>query len=547
MDSFGFVVLSVACVTMLVVFSTVLLRNYLSFRKKEIKKIALLDGERKLYKSLYSSGNELYIVLGATDMIPRYVSDGSNELMGIKKDDIMADIYALKWCVMPTDINGFEKEYPHWEKDKAFVREFEFRHLVTGEGKVGVATITYNLDEDMYCILIRDITAEAGEKQKIRNELEQIRNHNKYRNEFISSISHEIRTPINSIQGQLRLIGMNADNPAEVERYSFGITEQTNVLLGLLNDMFDISRLESGEVVLENNEFDIMTVLYRLREAYTASSAERNLNFKLETIDFDARFFMGDVRRLQQILMAFISHAQDQTPNGESFYVNVRQMSRTKDKVNILFRIKDSGKKMSRQELALMFEAGASGNIALAVANQLIHVMDAQLMVDSNDSGNDYSIFISFPLSKKTQDMALPVEIGEDIVNRNFTFEGCRVLMAEDNITNAQISKEILEMLGAEVDIAQNGAEALRKFMDGGVGRYHVILMDIQMPEMDGLEAARRIRALSGEEAKRIPIFALSANAFVEDKNLSLSSGMNGHIEKPIDFDILKAELAKYL
>lgn len=547
MNSFGFFVIAAACVMLFLIVITVVLRNYFSFRKLETEKIRELSGERELYQTVYNSGNELYIVLGAADKIPKYVSGGSQELMGIKKADITADIFALKWGVTPADISGFEREWVKWDKKSTFEREFSFVHTTSGDKRVGMVAIQYNRMDDSYCILIRDITKEAGEKQRIRSELEQIRNLNKYRNEFISSISHEIRTPINSIQGQLKLVEMNATNADEVKRYATGITEQTNILLGLLNDMFDISKLESGDAVMENNEFDIMSLTHRLREAYVASSRDIGREFKLEMLDFNTRFFMGDVRRLQQILMAFINHAESITPEGGSFYVNIRQMNRATDKVNILFRIKDGGKKLTQQQISAMFEAGSSGNIALTVANQLVKAMGGQLMIDGNESGNDYSIFLSFRLADRVQDMTLPIESSEDLVNKEFTYEGCKILLAEDNSTNAEIAKEILEMLGAEVDIAQNGAIALNKFMNGGVGRYHVILMDIQMPEMDGLEAARRIRALSGEEAKRIPIFALSANAFVEDKNRSLAAGMNGHLAKPIDFELLKTELAKYL
>lgn len=547
MNSFGFLVLSGACVMTLIIVITVVLRNYYALKKIQREKIRELGGERKLYETVYNSGSELYVVLGASDKIPRYVSGGSLELLGIKKADIMADVYALKRGVTPVDISGFEKEYSQWKKDSAIEREFEYVHMTSGDRKVGMASISYNRMDDSYCVFIRDITAEAGEKQRIRNELEQIRNMNKYRNEFISNISHEIRTPINSIQGQLKLVEMNASNAEEVKRYAVGITEQTNVLLGLLNDMFDISKLESGDVVLDNNEFDLMTLAQRMKEAYGASSRERGLEFNLEMSDFNVRFLMGDIKRLQQILIAFITHAENVTPSGGSLSLNIRQMNRATDKVNILFRIKDGGPRLTQHESAAMFEAGTSGNIALTVANQLIRVMGGQLMFDSHEYGNDFSIFFTFPLADRVQDMSLPIESAEELVNKEFTFDGCRILMAEDNSTNAEIAKELLEMMGAEVDIAENGAVALDKFMNGGVGRYHVILMDIQMPEMDGLETARRIRALSGAEAKVIPIFALSANAFVEDKNRSLAAGMNGHIAKPIDFEVLKAELAKYL
>lgn len=547
MNGFGFFVLSAACVAAVVIVLTVIIRQYWVFKKRETEKIRELGGERKLYETVYGSRNEMYIMLGASDKIPRYVSSGSRELLGITKTDIMADIYALKRGVASADIHGFEKDFSLWNKSDSLEREFEFIHMESGDKRVGMASVSYNRMDDLYCVLIRDITKEAGEKLKIRNELEQLRNLNKYRNEFISSISHEIRTPINSIQGQLTLLGMNPDKTDEVKKHASDMMDQTDVLLGLLNNMFDISKLESGEIFLENSEFDILTLAQRMKDAYTASSAERGLTFDFEMNDFNVRFLMGDMKRLQQIFIAFISYAESITPKGGKISMNIRQMNRATDKVNVLFRIHDGGKKLLQSEAAALFETGSSGNIALTIANQLIRAMDGRLVCESRDGGNDYSIFFTFDLSDRVQDMSLPVESSEELINENFTFEGCKILLAEDNPTNAEITKELLEMMGADIDIAENGAVAVDKFMNGGVGRYDAILMDIQMPVMDGLEAARRIRGLAGAEAKKIPIFAISANAYAEDKKRSISVGMNAYLEKPIEFEVLKNELAKYL
>ena len=459
----------------------------------------------------------------------------------------MSDIYALRWGVPAKDVNAFNEEYAKWDKKETFKREFEFVHMESGSKRVGKVSISYNAREDLLYILIRDITEDAEERGNIRVELEQIKNLNKYRNEFISSISHEIRTPITSIQGQLKLAGMNAGNPIEVKRYTESVAEQTKKLLAILNDMFDITKMESGNIVLEKAEFDIKAVAKKLTDTYSDATAANGVSFELTSSDFNVRYFMGDELRLQQVLIAFIEHAQDVTPKGGKVSVNIRQMNRGSESANILFHIKDTGPKLTQQEAFEILGAGSGGNIALAVADQLIKIMGGQVMFNSNSDGNDFSIFLTLPLADRVQDLDAPIDTSDAIINKEFTFEGCRILMAEDNETNAEIAKEILEMMGAEVDIAENGQVAVDKFMKGGQNRYHAILMDIQMPVMDGHAAAKRIRSLFGQEARTIPIIALSANAFVEDKNRSLEAGMNAHLAKPIDFDELKNELAKYL
>lgn len=547
MNSFEFLVFAAACALILIILSTVLIMRYLSYRKIQESQIKEIEGERKLYNNIYDGKSEIYIVLNAADKIPSYVSIGSQNLMGIKKSDIMSDIYALRWGVPAKDVNAFNEEYAKWDKKETFKREFEFVHMESGSKRVGKVSISYNAREDVLYILIRDITEDAEERGNIRVELEQIKNLNKYRNEFISSISHEIRTPITSIQGQLKLAGMNAGNPIEVKRYTESVAEQTKKLLAILNDMFDITKMESGNIVLEKAEFDIKAVAKKLTDTYSDATAANGVSFELTSGDFNARYFMGDELRLQQVLIAFIEHAQDVTPKGGRVSVNIRQMNRGSDSANILFHIKDTGSKLTQQEAFEILGAGSGGNIALAVADQLIKIMGGQVMFNSNSDGNDFSIFLTLPLADRVQDLDAPIDISDAIINKEFTFEGCRILMAEDNETNAEIAKEILEMMGAEVDIAENGQVAVEKFMKGGQNRYHAILMDIQMPVMDGHAAAKRIRSLFGQEARTIPIIALSANAFVEDKNRSLEAGMNAHLAKPIDFDELKNELAKYL
>ena len=543
----AFFVFAAACVLVLIIVATLLVQKYFTYSKIARDQIKELDGERRLYKSLYDEKSDVFIVLNESDKIPAYVSGGTERLMGIKKSELMADIYALKWAVDQSEVSAFNNEYGAWDSKSVFSRDFRFTHVISRAEKTGRVEITRRESDNALVIKIKDITADAEEKRALEDEINEIKKVNKYRNEFISNISHEIRTPFTSIQGQLQLAAMNADNPEEVKRFTNGISMQTNKLLALLNDMFDITRMDGGEVELEYSEFDIMATAKKISDTYTNAMMIAGINFELELRDLNARYFMGDDLRLQQILIAFIEHAQDITDKGDSINVSIRQMNKSTDKANFLFRISDTGRRITQQYAIDMLNSGRGGNSSIVVADQLVRVMGGQIMFDSDNEGNDFSIFISFPLADRVQDMDAEIDMEDDLINKDFTFEGCKLLLAEDNEMNAEISKELLETMGAIVDIAENGRVAVEKFMRGGNGRYHAILMDIEMPEMDGIAAAKKIRSLYGAEAKVIPIFALSSNSYAEDKKRSAEAGMNGHLSKPIDLEILKHELARYL
>lgn len=273
---------------------------------------------------------------------------------------------------------------------------------------------------------------------------------------------------------------------------------------------------------------------------------------------FDTDWVVGDELRISQVVINFLSNAIKFTSEGE-VTVTFRQMLLNNGVLDFMIRVHDTGIGMKPEFISRIFRPfeqedasttrrfGGTG-LGMAISDQLVKLMGGQIVVNSQPQvGSDFSVFLSLPVADEA---AVEKETGKtttDDDNTDTPDRGCRLLLAEDNDINAMIAVEILGKKGAEVDVAENGQVAVDRFASMPEGYYDAILMDIQMPVMDGRAAAKAIRAMSRNDAKRIPIFALSADAFVEDERLSRESGMNGHLAKPINFDELWKTLQKAL
>ncbi len=274
-------------------------------------------------------------------------------------------------------------------------------------------------------------------------------------------------------------------------------------------------------------------------------------------LDFDVRRVIGDELRLSQVIVNFLSNAVKFTPEGGRITVTFRQMNRMEGKIHFMIRVRDTGKGISpeflkrifrpfEQETATIAKSYGGSGLGMAIADNMVKLMDGQIVVDSEvGKGSDFNVYVALPVDTSQpqgvigNDAVLEAVTGpEEEVCRSI--EGMRLLMAEDNEINAEIAVSILEEeMGARVERAADGQEAVDMFCAHEPGYYDTILMDIQMPVMNGWEATAAIRGLDREDAGSIPIYALSADAFVEDKRRSVSIGMNGHISKPIDFEEL--------
>ena len=317
-------------------------------------------------------------------------------------------------------------------------------------------------------------------------------------------------------------------------------------LLTLINDILDMSRIEAGKVELEQRIFDLRAMGTKLEDMFARTLEAKGVAFSLRYEELTAPWVIGDELRISQVIINFLSNAVKFTSEGE-VTLTIRQMMLRNSRVDLMFRVHDTGIGMQPEFISRIFKPfeqedasttrryGGTG-LGMAISDQLVKLMDGQIVVESTPGkGSDFTVFISLPVAATAPEEQLE-ELPEADEREDLP---CRILLAEDNEVNAMIAVELLMQRGAQVDVAENGALAVERFSTQPEGWYDVILMDIQMPVMDGREAARTIRSLDRTDAQRILIYALSADAFVEDERLSRESGMDGHLTKPIDFDAL--------
>lgn len=368
-------------------------------------------------------------------------------------------------------------------------------------------------------------------------------------------MSHEIRTPMNGILGMLNLMRTHIRDERAAVAYLDKTEQLSQFLLTLINDILDMSRIESGKMKLEKVIFDLYQMANKLDTMFRTTAEDKGIHWQVEMQDFDVRYVVGDSLRLSQVIINFISNANKFTPAGGSVTVTFRQMDKIGGDLHFMIKVKDTGKGIKKDFISKIFRPfeqedastahnyGGSG-LGMAIADSLIKLMNGKILVESEEGkGSEFSVYLSLPIA---QDMEQSSPGGESPDRQQdkerqkaideFTLEGLKILMAEDNDINAEIAAEILEMQGVSVTRAVDGEEVIQMFEDSIEGYYDVILMDIQMPKLDGWEATKKIRALQRADAD-ILIFAMSANAFLEDQRHSLEVGMNGHISKPVDFN----------
>lgn len=363
----------------------------------------------------------------------------------------------------------------------------------------------------------------------------------KAKSEFLSRMSHEIRTPMNAIMGMAHIAINSEGVPVRVEDCLKKIDSSAKYLLSLINDILDMSRIESGKLVLDNLPFSLKTTIADIIVLIQAQSDEKEIKLYISnSVDVDMLY--GDALRLSQIIVNLLGNAVKFTPRGGEVDLDISKSGDGQNEVTIKFCVTDTGIGIGIDDQQRIFNAfeqadsyrkyGGTG-LGLAISEKLVRMMGGRLEMESDlGKGAKFMFSISFELAESSE---LVVEKSES----NVELAGRRILMVEDNELNVEIGKTILEMVGVEVDIALNGMLGVEAFKASDEGYYDVILMDIRMPVMDGLEATRMIRKLERNDARTIPIVAMTANAFDDDMKKSIESGMNGHLAKPFEVKAL--------
>ena len=376
------------------------------------------------------------------------------------------------------------------------------------------------------------------------------------KSEFLSRMSHEIRTPMNGISGMTAIALRSLDDRSKVAECLNKVTLSANHLLALINDILDMAKIESGKLEFHRSRFDFQEFLENLVVLYGGQAAEKGINFKTELEGEVCRYLEGDPLRLNQILGNLLSNACKFTPADGRIALRVRELARDDavQTVWLRFDVEDTGCGIAPENQTIIFDSFEQGDanvprsyggtgLGLTIVKRFTEAMDGSIALQSTPGkGSTFSVTLPFGCPAQTADTARvalgqPRSEGENAMQTPlYDFSGRRILLVEDNALNREIALELIGTTGAALDCAADGVEAVEAFSASVIGYYDAVLMDIQMPRMNGYQAARAIRALPRADAN-VPIFAMTADAFAEDEEKCLAAGMNGHISKPIEID----------
>lgn len=423
---------------------------------------------------------------------------------------------------------------------------------MTDNGQYSGSIVFRDIDQDVLekkeeCKCLEEISAIIQNRLNLeRHDLSA-----KAKSDFLARMSHEIRTPMNGIIGMTEIA--LKDGQTEERRIDClrKIEYSSEYLLGLINDILDMSKIESGKMRLIEEKCNLMEMIQGLRPLLEAKLNENNIQY-IADIQLKNHWFMADSLRLNQVLVNLLGNALKYSRPDGHVWLTVRETEEEKGFSNLYFQVRDDGIGIAPEKQQLIFrqfeQADNSENarkqgtgLGLAISRRIVRMMDSDIKLESEPGkGSSFSFNVKLqPVSgEKTTVTSQPEEI---------SFPGKRILVVEDNELNMEIICTILENYGIKTEQAVNGKEAVRRMEESVPGYYDMIFMDIMMPEMDGLEATRTIRNLDREDCKKIPIYAMSANAFDEDVKRSLASGMNGHLSKPVNLQVLEKTLQKVL
>ena len=368
------------------------------------------------------------------------------------------------------------------------------------------------------------------------------------KSEFLSRMSHEIRTPMNGIIGMTAIALQREQSPERIMDCLQKIQSSSNYLLGLINDILDMSKIESGKMKLEPCDFDMREMLDTVRELIAPQAQAKRIEFT-QDISLEHRWFQADRMRISQVLINLLGNAVKFTPEQGKVRLTVREDRAGTGKPLVRFAVRDTGVGIAKEEQERVFrafeQAGVNASkqqgtgLGLSISSRLVQLMGSSIQLDSTPGeGSTFSFSVPLALGRPIED-----ETGAEEIS----FDGYRILVVEDNELNAEIAQCLLEERNFEVECVGDGAQAVERIRATPPGTYDVILMDIMMPVMDGLEATRVIRSMEREDCHTIPIIAMSANAFDDDLKKSVECGMNGHLAKPVEVDKLYQVLDEVL
>lgn len=525
--------------------------------RQNMKEHSLMEQARQIYtieaiSSLYVS--TMLLDLKTKECTPIQYSPKLREVLKFETDGDKVLELLKRFVIAPEYKDDFEQLM----KPENIAAQMKKKDSVSFmyQNKEGIWYVTYivpaqtDADGEVQTVLIasRDInkhqTKEIAYQESLKKIARDAELANAAKTTFLRRMSHDIRTPINGIRGMATLAKHHINEPEKQVEYIEKILTSSDYLLDLVNDVLQMNKLESGKIYLENRSFDMRTLIKETIELCKIQADKQDIKLTLKELKTEHAHLIGSPLHLRQIAQNLITNAIRYNHAGGTVDITWKETGFDGERAVYEFICADTGNGMSEEFQRHLYEPFAqendngrstySGNgLGLPIVKQLIEYMGGTIEFQSQ-KGKGTTFIVKIAL--KTDDH-YQREYQEDVSLETISIENTRILLVEDNEINMQIARELLEANGAVITEAHNGKEAIEIFEHAKEGEFDVILMDIMMPVMDGLDAARYIRSLKREDAQKIPIFAMTANAFIEDMKQSKEAGMNEHFSKPLDMD----------
>lgn len=658
-------------------------------KSKMKKKDQELEARNRMVDVVTENTTQAYVLMDEDTLTLKYVSPSLENIMGIPVGSLLGDSFERIMILMGngTKFAATKKMLKEWDKNNILDSgRFSYINPLTNEKKVLHKRFIGSKENELI-VVYSDETAQLAYEQELQDAREQAEAANRAKSEFLSSMSHDIRTPMNAITGFSALLDREAENAAKVREYNKKIAFSCQHLLSLINDVLDISKIESGKLTMNIEKFELHEILEEISTVIRPQAKAKRQSFDIKMLNVDHEAFEGDPLRLKQVLLNLLSNAVKYTQEEGGVALEIRGLPQKRQEYSHLqFKVIDNGYGMDSAYLGRIFESftrelndhtkGIQGSgLGMTITKNLVELMEGTIHVESekykgsvftvelelrntvleneeiidwakyeihrmlvvdddkdvlqsiekllNNSGievicvksgaealhwmeqarfdyvlldwkmpgmsgletakmihhssnasipiiiltshdwteveeeaKEYGVVSFMPkpffISRFLQvisDLRHIEDPSEALKDKHgkYVYEGLHFLVAEDNELNSEILQELLEIDGITCDIAEDGKQAVDKFEQAPAGTYDLILMDVQMPVMDGYMATRTIRNLDHPEAKTMPIIAMTANAFAEDVKAALESGMDGHIAKPLNIDVLKEYINKFL
>ena len=414
-----------------------------------------------------------------------------------------------------------------------------------------------NLRLEQYNIHLTQVNDELRQAQDIAAEaLQSAERASKAKTDFLANMSHDIRTPMNAIIGITTLMKNELHEPEKLAEHLGKLETSGQLLLGIINNILDMSRIESGKTTLNVEKMNLPQQISQLDSVIRQQAGQRRQTFTVET-HVQHENVLGDPNRLKQVLMNILSNAVKYTPNGGHIRLEIDELTHTEHYTKYRFVVQDNGIGMSEEFQKTLFEPFTreekSGTnkvqgtgLGMAITKSIVDLMGGTIHVESTTGkGTRFEVVLEFPIDAEA-DTVQETQVPPEEEETASPLSGMKFLCAEDNAINAEILEMLLEANGASCTICANGQEIVDAFASVKPGDYDMILMDVQMPVMDGLEATRRIRSGENPLGRIIPILAMTANAFLEDMQKSREAGMDEHLSKPVDIAALEQTVKRF-